>query len=60
MAKLDGMYVLVTNIIDEEKISKDEIVAIYKQKDVVEKAFEVIKDDLSIHPLYHHLEKRVK
>lgn len=60
LAKFDGLYVLVTNIIDKEKISKDEIVSIYKQKDVVEKAFEVIKWDLSIHPLYHHLEKRVK
>jgi len=60
LAKFDGLYVLVTNMVDKEKISKDEIVSIYKQKDVVEKAFKVIKWDLSIHPLYHHLEKRVK
>ena len=43
LAKFDGLYVLVTNIVDKERISKDEIVSIYKQKDVVEKAFEVIK-----------------
>ena len=59
MQEYDWLYVLETNIMDE-KIKKEDIVRIYKEKDVVEKAFEFIKTDLEIQPLYHYLEKRVK
>ena len=58
--KLDGIYVLRTSESSSE-LSAPEVVRTYKGLSVVEGAFRSLKGiDLSIRPIHHHLEKRVR
>jgi transposase len=58
--KLDGIYVLRTSELSTE-LSAPEVVRTYKDLSRVEEAFRCLKGiDLSIRPIHHHLEKRVK
>ena len=58
--KLDGIYVLRTSESTSE-LSAPEVVRTYKGLKHVEKAFRCIKGiDLSIRPIHHHLERRVR
>jgi transposase len=58
--KLDGIYVLRTSESASE-FSAPEVVHTYKGLKHVEKAFRCIKGiDLSIRPIHHHLERRVR
>jgi transposase len=51
-ARLDGWYLLTTNLAPEET-SKEEVLAHYKQLMEVESAFRELKDYLEVRPVYH-------
>ena len=53
----DGRFLLVTNA---SHLSYPEMLTLYRQKDVVEKRFEVCKQDLKIRPLYVHSDERIQ
>lgn len=55
--KLDGKWVLKTNVFD---LSKEEIVAAYKNLAIVEQAFKVIKGFLQVRPIRHYKDRRVR
>ncbi len=55
--KLDGWYTLVCT---DKTISKKDIVKIYREKDVIEKWFEIMKDQMELRPVRLRNEKRVK
>lgn len=40
--------------------SAEEIVALYRQKDAVEKDFQTIKSDLELRPVFHHTDPKVR
>lgn len=52
----DGRYLLVTN---NWSLSHQEMFAIYRQKDGVEKRFTICKSDLKVSPVYLHQDKRI-
>ncbi len=59
-AALDGIYVIRTNV-PAEKLCAAEVVAAYKRLSRVEDAFRSLKSvDLTIRPVYHRLEERVR
>jgi Transposase DDE domain len=59
-AALDGIYVIRTNV-PEEQLSAGEVVSAYKRLSRVEDAFRSLKSvDLQIRPIYHRLEERVR
>jgi transposase len=53
----DGRYLLVTN---DWTLSPREILSLYRQKDGVEKRFQVSKQDLKVSPVYLHKDKRIE
>ena len=53
----DGRYLLVTN---DFSLSYPQMLALYRKKDVVEKRFEVCKQDLKVRPLYVHSDERIQ
>jgi transposase len=55
--RLEGRYVLATG---EKDVDATTAVAWYKQLTEVESNFRSLKDVLSLRPIYHHLERRVK
>ncbi len=60
-SKLDGCYVVKTNITDKEKITKEQIHNRYKDLALVEWAFRTIKTTLlENRPIYHRLEERTR
>ncbi|HUA49192.1 MAG TPA: IS1634 family transposase [Solirubrobacteraceae bacterium] len=59
-AALDGIYVLRTNLTNDE-LSTGEVVRSYKGLEQVERAFRSFKGpDLEIRPIHHRLEDRVR
>jgi hypothetical protein len=59
-AALDGIYVLRTNVPDNE-LPTGEVVRSYKGLEHVERAFKTFKGpELQIRPIHHHLEDRVR
>jgi transposase len=52
----DGRYLLVTN---DWSLSHQEMLALYRQKDGVEKRFHICKSDLKVSPVYLHQDKRI-
>jgi transposase len=59
-AALDGIYVLRTNV-GEDELSTDEVVRSYKGLEQVERAFRTFKGpELEIRPIHHRLEDRVR
>src|SRR5450830_1441497 len=59
-AALDGIYVIRTDVPDEQ-LSATAVVAAYKDLSRVEDAFRSLKSmDLEIRPIYHLLEERVR
>ena len=52
----DGRYLLVTN---DWSLSHQEMFALYRQKDGVEKRFHICKSDLKVSPVYLHQDKRI-
>ena len=53
----DGRFLLVTN---DPNLSYPEMLALYRQKDAVEKRFEVCKQDLKVRPLHIHSDERIQ
>jgi len=53
----DGRYLLVTN---DWSLSPAQMLALYRQKDGVEKRFTVSKSDLKVSPIYLHKDKRIE
>lgn len=53
----DGRFLLVTN---DFHLSYVEMLALYRQKDAVEKCFEVGKQDLKVRPLHVHSDQRIQ
>lgn len=54
--KKDGRYLLVTN---DWSLSHQEMFALYREKDAVEKRFTICKSDLQVSPVYLHQDKRI-
>ena len=52
----DGLKGYITNT----DLSKEEIIASYKQLWMVEKAFRISKTDLRIRPIYHYVKRRIE
>jgi transposase len=53
----DGRYLLVTN---DWNLSPRKMLALYRQKDGVEKRIEVSKQDLKVSPVYLHKDERIE
>lgn len=53
----DGRYLLVTN---DWSLSLPRMLALYRQKDGVEKRFAVSKSDLKVSPIYLHKDQRIE
>jgi transposase len=53
----DGRYLLVTN---DWSLSPQRMLALYQQKDGVEKRFSVSKSDLKVSPIYLHKDQRIE
>ena len=53
----DGRYLLVTN---DWSLSPQRMLALYRQKDGVEKRFKVSKSDLRVSPIYLHKDERIE
>lgn len=53
----DGRYLLVTN---DGSLSPQRMLALYRQKDSVEKRFTVAKSDLQVSPVYLHKDERIQ
>jgi len=53
----DGRYLLVTN---DWSLSPKQMLALYRQKDGVEKRFTVSKSDLKVSPIYLHKDERIE
>jgi transposase len=53
----DGRYLLVTN---DWSLSPERMLALYRQKDGLEKRFTVAKSDLKVSPIYLHKDKRIE
>ena len=53
----DGRYLLVTN---DWSLSPKQMLALYRQKDGIEKRFTVSKSDLKVSPIYLHKDERIE
>ena len=59
-AAIDGLYVIRSSV-DKTRMSDQELVANYKNLEMVERAFRSLKSiDLNVRPIYHRLEPRVR
>ena len=59
-AALDGLYVIRSSV-DKTRMNDKELVANYKNLEMVERAFRSLKSiDLNVRPIYHRLEDRVR
>jgi transposase len=52
----EGRYLLVTN---DKSLSHQEMFALYREKDGVEKRFYISKSDLKVSPIYLHKDERI-
>ena len=55
--RADGRYLLVTN---DPALTSTQMLARYREKDIVEKRFRVFKQDLRVRPLFVHSDERVR
>lgn len=55
--RTDGRYVLVTN---DPSLTPTRMLALYRDKDAVEKRFRVFKQDLRVRPLFVHSDERLR
>jgi len=59
-AAIDGLYVIRSSV-DKTRMTDQELVANYKNLEMVERAFRSLKSiDLNVRPIYHRLEPRVR
>jgi len=52
-----GFFVLFTN---HQELSAEELITIYKSRDIVEQGFRALKSDLEIDPVYHSRDDRIE
>ncbi len=52
-----GFFVLFTN---HPELSAEELIGIYKSRDIVEQGFRALKSDLEIDPVYHSSDDRIE
>src|SRR5660397_238412 len=52
-----GFFVLFTN---NPGLSAEELITIYKSRDIVEQGFRALKSDLEIDPVYHSRDDRIE
>lgn len=52
-----GFFVLFTN---HQGLSAEELIGIYKSRDIVEQGFRALKSDLEIDPVYHSRDDRIE
>ena len=52
-----GFFVLFTN---HPRLSAEELIGIYKSRDIVEQGFRALKSDLEIDPVYHSRDDRIE
>jgi transposase len=55
--RADGRYLLVTN---DASLTPARMLALYRDKDAVEKRFRVFKQDLKVRPLFVHSDERLR
>ncbi len=55
--RADGRYLLVTN---DPSLTPARMLALYRDKDAVEKRFRVFKQDLKVRPLFVHSDERLR
>ena len=55
--RADGRYLLVTN---DANLTPTRMLALYRDKDAVEKRFRVFKQDLRVRPLFVHSDERLR
>lgn len=55
--RADGRYLLVTN---DPNLTPTRMLALYRDKDAVEKRFRVFKQDLRVRPLFVHSDERLR
>ena len=55
--RADGRYLLVTN---DGRLTPARMLALYRDKDAVEKRFRVFKQDLRVRPLFVHSDERLR
>ena len=55
--KLDGIYVIVTNLKDT---SPEDIISSYRNRMEIERTFHHLKSFVEVRPVYHHNEERIK
>ena len=55
--RTDGRYMLVTN---DPSLTPTRMLALYRDKDAVEKRFRVFKQDLRVRPLFVHSDERLR
>lgn len=58
-AALDGIYALRTTC-DQDTLTTQAVVRVYKQLKLAERAYRTIKDALDVRPIRHHLTNRVE
>jgi len=59
-AAIDGLYVIRSSV-DKARMTDQELVANYKNLEMVERAFRSLKSiDLNVRPIYHRLDNRVR
>ena len=59
-ASLDGLYVIRSSV-DKDRMTDEELVANYKNLEMVERAFRSLKStDINVRPIHHRLENRVR
>lgn len=59
-AAIDGLYVIRSSV-DKIRMTDQELVANYKNLEMVERAFRSLKSiDLNVRPIYHRLDNRVR
>ncbi len=52
-----GFFVLFTN---NQRLSAEELIGIYKSRDIVEQGFRALKSDLEIDPVFHSRDDRIE
>lgn len=55
--RLDGKYLVSTS---DDTLSAEDVALGYRQLLEVERCFRVLKTDLDLRPVYHHLERRIR
>jgi transposase len=59
-ARLAGKYILATSMMDEEACSMNEIMHLYKNRDLVETRMRNLKHDIKVRPVFLQNDDRIR